>query len=628
MRSEEKSSMVNEMQRRKISGADRILSYYKMQWPILLAVTISGLIYNVGLLAGPWYEGQMTGCLVNILGGNAGYSDMLVLVISYVTMIAVVQISRYIKRFYVRRFANNVNRDMKEILYGSLVHRSHTQLEEEGAGNVMTKAILDVDDCVEGMRKFTTEIFDTGVALAAYAGMLLYYDWRLAILGMLFLPVSYVLAEKMKGNVQRTGAAYKEQSGALSAATLDRAANALTYRVYGREKEREQAYEGNLTAYEKSAVRANIWSTAFPPLYRIISMTGVLFILYFGSKNVLGSGWKAWDVAAFTTFLSCFIKLSVKSSHAAKLFNAVHKAQVSWKRIKPLMKEEPCEDDNRLQKPGILEVSHVSFAYPGGEKIYEDLSFLAAPGQILGVTGAVACGKSTLGRTFLCEYPYEGRIRFHGKELSEMTKAERTGMVGYLGHDPELFNDTIRNNVLMGDNQDVEQYLKAVCFDKEVKEMEDGAETIVGNGGVRLSGGQAQRLALARTLCHKRPVLILDDPFSALDRKTEEEVFANLKKLASDSIVILLSHRLYLFPQMNQVLWMEDGKVAVGTHEQILAKCPEYARLYEAQAGSDGNPKKTLQQEWQMQNKTLGDRTSEEGNKVSANQKNTEGRRD
>ena len=589
MRSEEKTSMVNEMQRRKISGPDRILSYFKMQWPVLLAVTVSGLIYNVGLLAGPWYEGQMTGCLVNILGGNAGYRDMLYLVIGYVSVIAVVQISRYIKRFYVRRFANNVNRDMKEILYSSLVHRSRAQLEEEGAGNVMTKAILDVDDCVEGMRKFTTEIFDTGVALVAYAGLLLYYDWRLAILSMLFLPVSYVLAEKMKGNVQRTGAAFKEQSGILSAATLDRAANAITYRVYGREKEREQAYEENLTAYERSAVRANIWSTAFPPLYRIISMTGVLFILYFGSRNVLGNGWKPWDVAVFTTFLSCFLKLSVKSSHAAKLFNAVHKAQVSWKRIKPLMKEEICEDDNRLQKPGTLEVSHVSFAYPGGEKIYEDLSFLAAPGQIIGVTGAVACGKSTLGKTFLCEYPYEGRIRFHGKELSEMTKAESTGMVGYLGHDPELFNDTVRNNVLLGEDGDVEKYLKAVCFDGEVKEMEDGVETIVGNGGVRLSGGQAQRLALARALCHKRPVLILDDPFSGLDRRTEEEVFANLKKLASDSIVILLSHRLYLFPQMSQVLWMEDGKVTAGTHEQILEKCPEYARLYEAQAGSDGS---------------------------------------
>ena len=575
-------------QKSSAAKKDQVLYYFKSQWPVLLAVTVSGLIYNLGLLAGPWFEGRMTGCLVDILGKNAEYADMLVLVIAYVISIAIVQIARYVKRFYVRRFANNINKDMKETLYDSLVHKSRAELEEEGAGNVMTKAILDVDDCVEGMRKFTTEVFDTGVALAAYAVMLLVYDWRLAILSILFPPLSFVVAEKMKRNVQRTGAVYKEQSGALSAATLDRATNAVTYRVYGCEEERQQAYEENLTAYEKSAVRANIWSTAFPPLYRILSMTGVLFILYFGSRNVLGIGWRAWDVAAFTTFLACFSKLAVKSSSAAKLFNAVHKAQVSWKRIKPLMKEETYDDEVKMQSSGVLEVSDVSFAYPGGEPIYEDFNLLASPGQIIGVTGAVACGKSTLGKTFLCEYPYKGRIRFHGKELAEMTKPERSGMVGYLGHDPELFNDSVRNNVLLSDEADPEKYLKAVCFDGEVAEMEDGMDTVVGNGGVRLSGGQAQRLALARTLCHKRPILILDDPFSALDRKTEEEVFANLRKLAADSIVILLSHRLYLFPKMDQVLWMEDGKVTAGTHEQILEKFPEYARLYEAQAdGTD-----------------------------------------
>ena len=566
--------------------SDRVLSYFKMEWAVLLAVTVSGLIYNLGLLAGPWFEGKMTGCLVNILGGKGVFSDMLTLVIGYVVTIAVVQISRYIKRFYVRRFANNVNRRMKQVLYHSLVHKSRAELEEEGAGNVMTKAILDVDDCAEGMRKFTTEIFDTGVALLAYAGMLFFYDWRLALLSMLFPPISYVMAEKMKGIVQRTGAAYKVQSGALSAATLDRASNAITYRVYGCEKERRDAYEKELTAYEKSAVRANIWGASFPPIYQVISMAGVLFIFYFGSKNVLGAGWKAWDVAAFTTFLSCFTKLSVKSSHAAKLFNAVHKAQVSWKRIKPLMKAEEYEDDSRLQQPGTLQVSHVSFTYPNGTKIYEDFCLEAKPGDIIGVTGAVACGKSTLGKTFLCEYPYAGSIRFGEKELRELTDSERTGTVGYLGHDPELFDDSVRNNVLLGDSGDAQKYLKAVCFDKEVAEMEKGEDTIVGNSGVRLSGGQAQRLALARTLCHKRPVLILDDPFSALDRKTEEQVFANLKELAKDSIVVILSHRLYLFPQMEQVVWMENGRTVTGTHEQICRECPEYARLYEAQAAS------------------------------------------
>ena len=178
-----------------IGQPDRILSYFKAQWPVLLIVTLTGLIYNIGLLTGPWFEGKMAGCLVDVLGKRAGFSDMLALVISYVVTIAVVQIARYCKRFYVRRFANNVNRQMKEILYSSLVQKSQTELEEEGAGNVMTKAILDVDDCVEGMRKFTTEIFDTGVALIAYAGMLLFYDWRLALLCMLFPPISYIMAE-------------------------------------------------------------------------------------------------------------------------------------------------------------------------------------------------------------------------------------------------------------------------------------------------------------------------------------------------------------------------------------------------------------------------------------------------
>ena len=562
---------------------DRVLSYFKAEWKVLLAVTISGLIYNVGLLAGPWFEGKMTGCLVNILNGSGAFADMRILVSVYVVSIAIVQTARYIKRFYVRRFANNVNRRMKEILYGSLVRKSRAGLHEEGEGSIMTKAILDVDDCAEGMRKFTTEIFDTGVALAAYAGMLLYYDWRLALLCMIFPPVSYTIAEKMKTVVQRTGAAYKVQAGVLSETTLDRAQNAITYRVFGCEKERQLAYEENLTAYERSAVKANIWNASMPSIYRIISMTSVLFILYFGQKNVLGIGWHPWTIASFTTFLSCFVKLAVKSSSAAKLFNAVHKAQVSWKRIRPLMLQRKEQFERTVCPPADLQVRHLNFAYPEGRKVLEDISFEAKPGEIIGITGSVACGKSTLGKVFLCEYPYEGEVLFGGKELQKQSASERTGIISYLGHDPELFNDSIAANVLMGDHADAAYFLQMVCLDEEVNEMDEGLNTLVGNGGIRLSGGQAQRLALARTLCHKKPVLILDDPFSALDKNTEKQIFANLRQMTKDTVVLLISHRLYLFPETDQVLWMENGRTISGNHQEMLERVPEYKVLFEAQ---------------------------------------------
>ena len=513
---------MNREKKTAVFQPDRVLSYFRAEWRVLLAVTVSGLIYNIGLLAGPWFEGRMTGCLVDILKGFGRFQDMLTLVLGYAVILTVIQTARFIKRFYVRRFANNVNRRMKQTLYSSLVHKSRASLREEGEGSVMTKAILDVDDCAEGMRKFTTEIFDTGIALAAYTGMLLRYDWRLALLCLIFPPISYMAAEKMKKEIQKAGAAYKEQSGMLSAATLDRAQNAVTYRVFGREEERRDAYEENLTAYEKAAVRAQIWNASMPPLYRVISMAGVGFILYFGQKNVLGTGWQPWSIAAFTTFLSCFTKLSVKSSSAAKLFNAVHKAQVSWNRIKPLLAQKPQDDgqksDERARTANRLEVEHLSLAYPDGKKVLNDISFTAEKGQIIGITGPVACGKSTLGRAFLCEYPYEGAIRIDSRELRKMKPNERAKIIGYLGHDPELFNDTIENNILMGEKKDAGTFLKMVCMEKEVAAMDDAEQSLIGSGGVRLSGGQGKRLALARTLCHPRPILILDDPFSALDR--------------------------------------------------------------------------------------------------------------
>ena len=572
---------------------NRVLSYFKAEWRALLIVTVSGLIYNIGLLTEPWFEGTMTGYLVEILKGTGQFSGMLMLVISFAVVTAVVQISRYVKRFYVRRFANNVNRRMKETLYGSLVKKSRASLREEGEGNIMTKAILDVDDCVEGMRKFTTEIFDTGVALTAYLCMLLWYDWRLTILCMLFPPISYVTAEKMKKVIQKAGAAYKEQSGRLSTATLDRAENAMTYRVFGLEKKRQAVYEENLTSYEKAAVKANIWNAAMPPIYRIISMAGVFFILYFGQKNVLGTGWQAWSIASFTTFLVCFVKLSVKSSSAAKLFNAVHKAQVSWNRIKPLLpqEEENEADEVKVKKTPVaaLKVKHLSFTYPDGKKILDDISFSAKKGQIIGITGAVACGKSTLGKAFLCEYPYEGHITVDGAELQNMEQSVRTGIVGYLGHDPELFNDSVENNVLLGDSKSSDTYLNAACMKQEVAEMTDGKNTLIGSGGAYLSGGQAKRLAFARTLCHDKPILILDDPFSALDKNTEKQAFVNLQALAKDSIVLLISHRLYLFPEMDGVIWMEDGKAVTGTHEELLKIVPEYENLYTSQVHTTEN---------------------------------------
>ena len=567
------------------NSPQRIIFYFRREWKILLIVTVSGLIYNLGLLAGPWFEGRMAQCLVDLTRKNTGFPDMVRLVLAYLAVIALVQCCRFLKRLYVRHFANNVTCSMKENLYSSLIHKSRSELSGENVGTILTKAISDVDACAEGMRKFTTEIFDTGVALAAYVGMLLYYDLRLALLCLIFPPVSYCIAEKMKTLVQKTGAASRESAGRLCAATMDRVSNALTYRVFGCEAPRNEDYEHHLADYERCAVRAGIWVQIMPPIYQMISMISILFILYFGSRNILGTGWSIWNIASFTTFLSCYTRLSVKSSHAAKLFNAVQKAQVSWKRIRPFLAAVPESTIPPVSEANVLKTANLSFSYEG-KNIFHGLSFTAHPGEIIGITGPVACGKSTLGRSFLGEEPYQGSIQFSSLELDAMTAELRHSIIGYLGHDPELLSDTIRANILMGDAKDPMPFVRAVCLTPDLSDMPEGLDTLIGDGGVRLSGGQQKRVALARTLAHPRPVLILDDPFSALDRRTEEEIFTNLQRLVKKQnlIILLISHRLTLFPRTSQVIWMENGTVTVSSHERLLAVSPHYAQLYKTQA--------------------------------------------
>ena len=369
---------------------------------------------------------------------------------------------------------------------------------------------------------------------------------------------------------------------------MDRVSNAVTYRVYGCESNRDTAYEVHLNDYEKRAVSANLWESTMQPIYNIVSMCGVILIIYFGAKNVMGTGWISWDIAAFTTFLSCFTKMVLKSSKAAKLFNAVQKAQVSWNRIKPLMKayvEPDTTSDMDFSQHTELAVSQMSLRWPDGPQILRDISFSAHPGQIIGITGSVACGKSTLGKVFIGEVPYEGSIRMGGRELSSLSEYERSRLITYMGHQPELMSDSIEENIRLGKQQDIIPYLRIVCLDEEVKQMPKGAATLVGNGGIRLSGGQQARTALARTLFNAQNILVLDDPFSAVDRYTEQSIVENLRALSEDKIILLFSHRLYLFPTFDKVLFLDNGIGIFSSHDELMRSNSAYAELYRAQAG-------------------------------------------
>ena len=572
---------MKDMKIKPINNPDKIISYWKNQKLVVALIVFSGLIFNVGTVLGPIYQGKL---IDSILRGD-DLSALIVLGIKFIGIIIIIQFMRYIKRLYIRRFANNTSATMRFMLYNNIMNKSIIKLDEENVGNLMTRAISDVELCVEGMRKFTTEVFDTGVLMLSYFISMLVYDVKITILVNVFIPAAMLLAEKLKVLIYKYSIAFRIKSSEIADLTFGTIENAILYRVNGIEKQNRDKYEIELEDLQNKAIKAHILENSMQPIYNVIAMLGVIIVIYLGGNKVIQG---SWTVGVFSAYISIFTAMAVKASKAAKLFNSVQKSQVSWKRIKPYLTEYQSKDTatNINKDETSLIVENLSFIYTTGkDNIIENINFEAKEGEIIGITGPIACGKTTLGVALLGQYPYLGSIKIDGKELRNYSDYERSQMISYLGHKPQLLSDTIYNNITLGEDLGMHSVLKDICFEDDLKSMPEGEFTLVGNNGIRLSGGQQSRIALARTLIRKNKIIILDDPFSAVDMKTEEKIIENVRRNYKESIIILISHRLSIFNSVNKILLLHDNKtVDYGTHDELMESSKLYKSIYTLQS--------------------------------------------
>jgi ABC-type bacteriocin/lantibiotic exporter with double-glycine peptidase domain len=463
-------------------------------------------------------------------------------------------------------------------------------LAAESTGDVLNKAIADVDICSEGMRKVLTEVFDTGVLMASYLISMLFYDMKLTIVACVFVPVAMWIAEKLKKIIVRYSKDARSMSSRVSTMTYDKIEQTVLMRIHGLEHNQRQEYFDQLKELEQKQIKAVLVETLMQPIYQVIAMLSIAYVIYEAGQHVIDN---SWSIGTFLAYLTIYTAVAVKASKAANLFNSYHKAKVSWKRIVPYLQEYQVDDESDEIHPleRTLRVENLTFSYPGNEEvIVKSISFSLKPGHKLGVTGPIACGKSALAVALTGMYPYQGSIKLNGIELSEYSKVQKSNRISYLTHNPELLSDSIYQNITLGVDGDIMKELEQVCFLEDLQSMPEGIHTLVGNHGVRLSGGQQARICLARALYHKSDVLILDDPFSAVDKTTEHQIIHNIMTNYQERKVIILSHRLAIFPKLDEILIINSDKtVEAGTHDQLLGTSTSYASLYQLQLGGREN---------------------------------------
>ena len=582
-----------------VAHPDQIINYWKKEKAIAILILLFGLAFNVSMVLGPIWQGK----LIDAIATGRPFASLLKIACTFVALILAIQVLRYYKRYYIRRFANTTSASMRLMIYGNIMHKNLPAIDREDTGNLMTRAISDVDLCVEGMRKFTTELFDTCVLMVTYIVSLLMYDVKITLLSLMFIPVAMFLAEKLKETIHQYTVAWRKKNSEIADLTYESIENAMLYRVKGLEKENQARYFRELDDLQKKSVRANLLENSMQPIYNIIAMTGIIFVIWLGGNKVIAGD---WTIGNFSAYLAIFVAMAFKASKASKLFNSVQKSQISWKRIKPYLAEcnGTITDEEKKATAGtdyapdaagvsdLLSVENLSLRFEGNKSnTIEDISVSGNEGEIIGVTGPVACGKSTLALALLGLYPHGGHIKVNGIDIWKCTDEERSNLVSYMGHRAELLSDSIYNNITLGIDADISEVLKDVCFDDDLANMPDGQETLVGNSGIRLSGGQQARIALARALLGKKKIIVLDDPFSAVDVKTEKRIIKNLRNNYRHSLIILISHRLTIFPETDRIILMHGDKtVEYGTHAELMQKSDLYAEIFRLQCIECGTP--------------------------------------
>jgi ABC-type multidrug transport system fused ATPase/permease subunit len=553
---------------------------YKFQFVIS---SIAGIIYNTVIVLGPIFLGK----LIDAAAGSKT-EEVLLSALYFVGVTTFFQFARFIKRWYMRDQFNHVACDLRQTLLDRILGYKLPELEKETIGDLMSRTVGDITIVVDTVMSTINEGWDTWLLMISYFAVLICMDWKITLLASLLVPGTLLLAHMMRNLLYQYSLSARKSASAAQTG-LQRYLSAISVlRLFGREEAEKSTI---MDAYEQQVkwnIKQILLQQSLLPVYALIAGLGVVIVIGMGGEKVRAG---MWTVGTFNAYMAMFIAFAGRTRVAAKVFNRWHGAKASWQRIKEKMLVEKNEriadtDNFILNTIDQLKVSHLNFAY-GSKEILKDICFEAKAGEIVGITGAVGSGKSTLINALLGQYPYEGDIFIQSNQLRDISEEQRNELIGYSGHEQFLFSMSIEENILLGltlKSPDFEDTLATTALAEDIERFDDGLMTGVGEKGLKVSGGQRQRLSMARAIYKKPAILLLDDPFSALDIATEQRIIERLREDFKNQIVIISSHRLSAFKNVDKILVLEKGSILeAGSHEQLMGRRGLYFEIYQAQ---------------------------------------------
>ncbi|MCS6896000.1 MAG: ABC transporter ATP-binding protein/permease [Bacteroidia bacterium] len=499
---------------------------------------------------------------------------------------------RYLAAWNMVRFENTVIETLRNRIFAHLTQMPLSFFVRNKKGRLLNLATQDVQVIQEATIGTIYNLLNDPITMLFYLGTMTLLSWKLTVVSLLVLPLTGWMISRLAKTLRRRAHQGQQRMDQVLSILDEFLTGVRTVKAFGAEVREQNRFQTANAQYTRFMTALRRRMELASPLTEVLSVIVVLGLLYYGTFSVLNGSLKASE---FITFIAIFGQFLSPMKTFNQALSRLQKAIASFRRIESLLNQPTSAEYQtglapiRAIREGI-QLESVAFRY-GEKEVLRDVSLRIPVGSRVAFVGPSGSGKTTLADLIAGFYrPTAGTIRIDDWDLSEIDPLSYRRLLGIVPQDGMLFHATLLENITYGtegkvDEQRVWEALEMAQARSFVEELPEGLYTIVGERGQRFSGGQRQRLALARALYRQPQLLILDEATSALDSESEARIHQALAQLPRTYTLILIAHRLSTVRHADWIYVLHEGSIVEeGTHESLLGRGGLYARLYNLQA--------------------------------------------